>query len=281
MATIGIDTADSEIRGANLATSKSVGHLRFLGARCTYGTTPDAGYKATVAMCEANGVPHFPYAFNRWNVATPEDQAHAALDAAYGSANPNWHGFPLCIDVEGNRNGLSAEQAYEWLLRFRGTVKSSIGVEPLLYTSEVYWADPAGMNGHPAPELKNCPGWIKYWPWPVHSKAVYDPAIVDALPPPPAPPFFEGVPIEQYMGDAIDYPGLLSTCDMDRILVVKQGDKGNNVKFVQRRVGAAVDGVFGPITAQKVKAFQISRGLVPDSIVGLDTWQALCWVAVP
>jgi hypothetical protein len=280
MATIGIDTADSEIRGANLATSKSVGHLRFLGARCTYGTTPDAGYKATVAVCEANGVAHFPYAYNRWNVATPEAQAHSALDAAYGSANPNWHGFPLCIDVEGDRNGLSAEQAYEWLLRFYNTVKSSIGVDPLIYTSDVYWRDPDGMNGHSAPELKNAPCWPKFWPYPVRSPAVYDPAVVDWLHFPPVPAWCEGTPLTQYQGDGLGYPGLLSTCDMDRILVAKRGDKGNNVKFIQRRIGATVDGDFGPITEQKVKAFQTSRGLTPDAIVGLDTWQALCWVAV-
>jgi hypothetical protein len=278
MATIGIDIAASEGKGANWQLAKTSGHLRFAGLRCTYGTTPDAGYKAYVQELDAARVPHFPYLFNRWNVGTPEDQAHAALDAAYGGVSPNWHSFPLCIDVEGDRNGLTANQAYDWLLRIYDVVKASIGVEPLIYTSKVYWEDPDGMNNHTATELAQCPLWPKFWPVPVRAPAVYDPAVVDALPYPPTPPQFEGVPITQYQGDALGYAGLLSTCDMDRILVVKQGDKGGSVRWIQRRVGAVVDGDFGPITAQKVKAFQTARGLAADGIVGLDTWQALSWV---
>lgn len=278
MATQGIDIADSEGRGANWSTAKSVGHLRFAGLRATYGTTPDAGYKGYVAQLDAAGIPHFPYGFNRWNVSTPEAQAHATLEAAYGGATPNWHSFPLCIDVEGDRNGLTAEQAYQWLLRYYNTVKESIGVEPLIYSSQVYWTDPAGMNNHPAPELAQCPFWTKFWPWPVRSKAVYDPAVVDALKTPPWPSQFLACPIQQYAGDALQFPGLLSTCDTDRILVVQQGSKGTTVKWVQQRIGAVVDGDFGPATKQKVVEFQKSRGLAADGVVGLDTWQALTWV---
>lgn len=281
MATIGIDVADSETRGAKWATSKSEGHLRFAGLRATYGTTLDAGYKGAVAALDAAQVPHFPYLFNRWNVQTPEAQAHAALDAAYGSMSPNWHSFPLCIDVEGNRNGLGVNQAYDWLLRVYRTVKDSIGVEPLIYSSKVWWMDPDGMNNYPAPELSECPFWAKFWPYKVRTQAVYDPAVVDTLPAAPTPAWVEGCPILQYQGDALGYPGLLSTCDMDKIQMVKQGSANTgNVRFVQRRVGAVVDGTFGPNTTQKVKDFQTSRGLTADGVVGLETWQALCWVKV-
>lgn len=36
-----------------------------------------------------------------------------------------------------------------------------------------------------------------------------------------------------------------------------------------------IDGIFGPLTQQAVINFQISRGLVPDGIVGVLTWTAL------
>lgn len=36
-----------------------------------------------------------------------------------------------------------------------------------------------------------------------------------------------------------------------------------------------IDGIFGPLTLQAVINFQVSRGLVPDGIVGVQTWTAL------
>jgi hypothetical protein len=279
MATIGIDIAASEGKSANWQSAKSLGHLRFVGLRCAYGTTPDAGYRAYASELDAARVPHFPYLFLRWGIDTPQAQAHAALDAAYGGALPNWHGFPLCVDVEGDRNGLTLGVAYDWLLAACDTIRSSIGVEPMLYTSAVYWQDPAGMHGLPAPELANCLGWWKYWPFPVEAPAVYDPAVVDELAPPAVPtPWGSQWVVQQYQGDARGYPGLVSTCDMDRINVVRQGATGDSVKAIQRRVGATADGIFGPRTLAAVQAFQFSRGLAVDGVVGLDTWQALAWV---
>lgn len=51
---------------------------------------------------------------------------------------------------------------------------------------------------------------------------------------------------------------------------------GTDVGFVQVRVGAKHDDVYGPETARKVKEFQTSRpGLRTDGIVGPGTWAAL------
>jgi len=50
---------------------------------------------------------------------------------------------------------------------------------------------------------------------------------------------------------------------------------GDDVRDVQRVLGLAVDGFFGPATDAAVRAFQRSKGLTADGIVGPATWKAL------
>ncbi|MDH6223486.1 MULTISPECIES: glycoside hydrolase domain-containing protein [Streptomyces] len=62
---------------------------------------------------------------------------------------------------------------------------------------------------------------------------------------------------------------------------VQSGSTGEAVTRVQRALTAAlgrtvaVDGVFGPGTAQAVRDYQSSRGLAVDGVVGAGTWGAL------
>lgn len=51
--------------------------------------------------------------------------------------------------------------------------------------------------------------------------------------------------------------------------------RGSSVRLLQRRLGIAADGVFGPGTARAVKSFQRSHGLAADGVVGPGTWAAL------
>lgn len=60
----------------------------------------------------------------------------------------------------------------------------------------------------------------------------------------------------------------------------QEGSKGEDVKSVQYLVTAhghptGVDGIFGSLTKAAVKAFQSSRGLNADGIVGPQTWPQL------
>ncbi len=57
--------------------------------------------------------------------------------------------------------------------------------------------------------------------------------------------------------------------------VLSLGDEGLEVEAVQRRVGVAVDGKFGPMTRTAVQAFQTAVGLPADGVVGPRTWAAL------
>lgn len=56
---------------------------------------------------------------------------------------------------------------------------------------------------------------------------------------------------------------------------LKMGDDGEDVKWLQGKLGVAPDGDFGPATKQAVMAFQQGRGMIADGIVGPKTRQAL------
>ncbi|MCG6135419.1 MAG: N-acetylmuramoyl-L-alanine amidase [Nostoc sp. LLA-1] len=50
---------------------------------------------------------------------------------------------------------------------------------------------------------------------------------------------------------------------------------GPVVRYIQYRIGATVDGVYGPMTEAAIRAYQRQNGLLADGIVGPATWQRL------
>jgi hypothetical protein len=60
-----------------------------------------------------------------------------------------------------------------------------------------------------------------------------------------------------------------------KVTVLKKGSRGPAVRALQRRLGIAADGVFGPKTKRAVKRFQRRKGLVVDGIAGPATLGAL------
>jgi N-acetylmuramoyl-L-alanine amidase CwlA len=60
-----------------------------------------------------------------------------------------------------------------------------------------------------------------------------------------------------------------------KLSTLKIGDKGDNVKRLQKLVGVKTDGDFGPATEKAVKLFQTKNNLKADGIVGSKTWGAL------
>lgn len=66
---------------------------------------------------------------------------------------------------------------------------------------------------------------------------------------------------------------------VDPNAVLERGSEGEGVKLLQEHLNKALalkmDGVFGPLTDQAVRSFQINHGLVPDGIVGARTRKAI------
>ena len=61
---------------------------------------------------------------------------------------------------------------------------------------------------------------------------------------------------------------------------LRRGDHGPDVQELQHLLGLAdhrttIDGLFGRLTEEAVKAFQEERGLEVDGVVGVETWAAL------
>lgn len=66
------------------------------------------------------------------------------------------------------------------------------------------------------------------------------------------------------------------------LVTVRKDARGNLARIIQRRLQVkgfklrhGVDGIYGPDTVTKVKAFQRKHGLSIDGIVGRETWKAL------
>lgn len=62
--------------------------------------------------------------------------------------------------------------------------------------------------------------------------------------------------------------------------VLRKGSTGERVEFLQERLrywgrNVVIDGSFGPATEREVRAFQVSRQLTPDGIVGAISWAEL------
>ena len=52
-------------------------------------------------------------------------------------------------------------------------------------------------------------------------------------------------------------------------------DAGDDVKVLQKAIGAPVDGLFGALTRNKLIAFQRKHGLAPDAAAGSRVWAAV------
>jgi putative chitinase len=60
-----------------------------------------------------------------------------------------------------------------------------------------------------------------------------------------------------------------------KIMLLKLGSEGEDVKKLQIKLGVDPIGKFGPKTESAVKSFQTKNGITPDGIVGDGTWSKM------
>ena len=89
------------------------------------------------------------------------------------------------------------------------------------------------------------------------------PAPVKPAPVKPAP--VKPAPVKVVVPENVDLPSV----------ILKEGSSGKSVEVLQRKLGIAVDGDFGPATRKAVVGFQVKHDLTADGIVGPKTWKAL------
>ena len=74
------------------------------------------------------------------------------------------------------------------------------------------------------------------------------------------------------------FPGFATgDVDLNRFHTVVKGAKGDQVKWVQRRLGIAQSGQFDATTGSALAAFQNKSGLPSTQIVDPATFAFLCW----
>jgi predicted chitinase len=70
-------------------------------------------------------------------------------------------------------------------------------------------------------------------------------------------------------------PPAIAPADADGRPTLRRGSRSEDVKILQRVLGLAEDGKFGPNTEAFLRAWQRAHDLVPDGIAGPATWNAI------
>lgn len=296
---LGIDSASIDNNEppnwtAAKAPSSDGSRLQFAILRGTYGDWVDTDFLRDFAGLKAAGIARGAYMYptfknGQGKLVTPDALVAALLRGLSQAGYEAGKDLPPAIDIESAGSptafGQSAATAMQWYERIYDLLKAEFGIAPMIYTSGRVWREDLDNL---MTDMIDCPLWLaKPWPWKIRTPAqrsitqafssgAYDPEV-------PIPWGGGNAWIHQYQGDSLGWPGIERPAkqpgqvDCNRFLLAFKGQKGARVKWIQRRVGVAVDGDFGTQTQQAVKNFQKSKGLLDDGIVGIATFAPLCW----
>jgi len=243
--------------------------------RSAWGTSPDATVQREWKRAQSYGLVTGAFLYLRMRQdLRPEDQVHVFADNLGPITSKDL--VPI-IDVE--NVGLPAEVELEYVYRACTAILGIYGVWPMLYTSARVWSE--DLHNLPAGAMTDCPLWLaKPWPWAERTPGrlssapfasdQYDPVV-------PQPWGAGNWWMHQYQGDAVQVQGFSHTVDLSRFHVMRQGETGVRVAWVQRRMGWPVTSTFDVAMAARVRALQSAHGLAADAVIGPRTFPLIAW----
>lgn len=261
----------SSFKRACAAAGSTAGVAIMRGA---YGVLPDPTVRRDWKAAQDAGLTTGAYLFLRRGYSAVS-QVNAFADNV-GALTAN--DLPPVIDLEDHWQSPEAErdalvQAFDEMVRVFGTM-------PMIYDSARVWSeDLPGVT--PPDRVLEAPQWVaKPWPWPVRTEARLTPAPFASGKYDPIVPTAWGPGnwwMHQFQGDAIPMAGFTQTVDLSRFNLMVQGERGRRVEWVQRRLGMPVTGLFDIAMESRVRAFQSSKGLTADGVIGPKTFAVICW----
>jgi len=216
-------------------------------------TYPSTGSSGIVNTCQAEGAvsEHSEGRAWDWRVSATNSSDRAAADALL-----DWL---LASDAQGHRAAMARRLGIMYMI-FDSHIWGA-------YANDEGWRRYTGSNPH-TDHVHFSFSWAGAWDrtsyWTGRAAADdYGPCPVTAWAPAPAYAGFNPTPCAPPPPLVLGrYPGSY----------VQVGSNGSDVAAVQRAVGVAVDGRYGPLTRAAVVAFQQVRHLEVDGQVGPVTW---------
>jgi hypothetical protein len=213
-----------------------------------------------------------------------------AFRRAIGTICPGF--FPPALDVEFSggiaKTGRTRHDLLELVVTFVADLRAAFGVWPIIYTSARVWdgQDTDSLDAtHTDVDLSSlaeCVPWIARYPFAYHQPAIGDDAgerpTIEHLPMPPVPKLWGWAGLHQYQGDALGFAHTVRQADINRFFAIAAGATGPGVAWMQRRLAMPErSAVHDAETAAASAAFQTSRQLAADGVMGPETFSHLAW----
>ena len=243
----------------------------FAFVRATEGLTiTDQAFDHHWPVMKMDGIIRGAYHFFHPHTSPPVEQAQHFLNTV--KLEPG--DLPPVLDVEVSDDvddiDFIISGIRQWLNEVESGIKQRTGknIKPIIYTFPNFWID---TLGNPS-DFAEYPLWVAHFG-------------VDT----PYVPSSWGTGnwlIHQYQGDVDNVAGVSGSSDLDKFNLFQEGSTGLNVKEIQQLLKnlkkpefdpGAVNGVFNAQTQKAVIAFQKSKKLQADGIIGPKTWVSLIW----